>query len=194
MSGHEVTRNDGQVYAVRLPEWLSADERRRIVAEANAFVAGMFQAISAGGLGAYSARVSAEVAGRLDAAGIDARALGELLGCSRRWAAGLLAGRRPWSLDDLAMVADRLGVEVMALAAPGVEVQRTDGDDEVEGRRYATRDECVAREIVEPLGEYAAEHDVEAIADEVVESDGRAFWVAVDVPTFWKVAQRHAVG
>lgn len=82
----------------------------------------------------YSARVSAEVAGRLDAAGIDARALGELLGCSRRWAAGLLAGRRPWSLDDLAMVADRLGVEVMALAAPGVEVQRT--DDEVAAVSY----------------------------------------------------------
>ena len=49
MSGYEVTRDDGQVYAVRLPEWLSADERRRIVAEANAFVAGMVQAISAAG-------------------------------------------------------------------------------------------------------------------------------------------------
>lgn len=37
---------------------------------------------------------------------------------------------------------------------------------------YARRDEAVLREIIEPLGEWADEYDVDAIADELVICDG----------------------
>lgn len=62
---------------------------------------------------------------------------------------------------------------------------------------YVTRDECIQREIVEPLGEYAADHDIEGIAVEVVETVGTGaqlrFRVAVPPLDFWGVVQRHAV-
>lgn len=37
---------------------------------------------------------------------------------------------------------------------------------------YTTRDEAVQREIIEPLGEYANEHDTDAIAEEVIITTG----------------------
>lgn len=37
---------------------------------------------------------------------------------------------------------------------------------------YATRDEAVTREIIEPLGEYANGHDTDAIAEEVIVTTG----------------------
>lgn len=37
---------------------------------------------------------------------------------------------------------------------------------------YARRDEAVLREIIEPLGEWANEYDVDAIADKLVICDG----------------------
>ena len=33
---------------------------------------------------------------------------------------------------------------------------------------YATRDDAIQHEIIEPLGEYAQEHDVDAIADKLI--------------------------
>lgn len=70
-------------------------------------------------------------------------------------------------------------------------------DVERQQRLYVTRDECIHREIVEPLGEYAADHDIEAIAAEVVETVGTGqqlrFRVAVTPLDFWGVVQRHAV-
>lgn len=33
---------------------------------------------------------------------------------------------------------------------------------------YTTRDEAIQREIIEPLGEYAQEHNVDAIADKLI--------------------------
>lgn len=37
---------------------------------------------------------------------------------------------------------------------------------------YARRDDAITREIIEPLGEYAAEHDIDAIADALIICDG----------------------
>lgn len=36
---------------------------------------------------------------------------------------------------------------------------------------YITRDEAIQREIIDPLGEYAAVHDIDAIADELIICD-----------------------
>lgn len=73
----------------------------------------------------------------------------------------------------------------------------SDYDDEPAPREYVTRNECIQREIVEALGEYAAEHDVAAIADEAVETVGTGtllrFRVAVMGADFWEVVQRHAI-
>lgn len=33
---------------------------------------------------------------------------------------------------------------------------------------YARRDDAITREIIEPLGEYAAEYDIDAIADQLI--------------------------
>lgn len=69
---------------------------------------------------------------------------------------------------------------------------------------YTTREEAVQREIIEPLGEYAAEHDVEAIADEVlywhdeIREDGNiwlpgcGFRLNKDVD-FWEVVANNAL-
>lgn len=70
-------------------------------------------------------------------------------------------------------------------------------DVERQQRLYVTRDECIQREIVEPLGEYAADHDIEGIAVEVVETVGTGtqlrFRVAPEPLEFWGVVRRHAV-
>ena len=74
---------------------------------------------------------------------------------------------------------------------------------------YTTKTEAIEREIIEPLGDYANEYMINAIADEVLEwVDGRganpdhpnAIWLpaqgfrlAVDTDEFWEVVQRHAV-
>ena len=74
---------------------------------------------------------------------------------------------------------------------------------------YTTRTEAIECEVIEPLGEYANEFMINAIADEVLEwVDGRganpdhpnAIWLpaqgfrlAVDTDEFWEVVQRHAV-
>ncbi|MGV0438848.1 hypothetical protein ACUY2L_06715 [Corynebacterium mastitidis] len=37
---------------------------------------------------------------------------------------------------------------------------------------YTTRNEAIDREIIEPLGQWADEHDIDAIADQVLETTG----------------------
>lgn len=71
---------------------------------------------------------------------------------------------------------------------------------------YATRGDAMQREIIEPLGEWAEEHDVEAIADEVlywhdeVREDGK-IWLPgcgyrvreMGTDAFWEIVARHAL-
>lgn len=59
--------------------------------------------------------------------------------------------------------------------------------------RYATRDEAILREIVEPLGEHAETHDVQAIADEVLGTYEQGYALIVDVDEFWGIVAQHAL-
>lgn len=58
---------------------------------------------------------------------------------------------------------------------------------------YTTRDEAVLREVVEPLGEYVSEHDVQAIADEVLGDHAEGYACVVTEAEFWAVVERHAL-
>lgn len=115
-NGHNVeVRDHGQVLEVRLPSWLTADERRAIAD-------GVGQLIeSRGKLGSYAERVAAEVQRVMRADGLDEGHLQMFLGCARTRAAALWSGFRPFKLDELAAVADALGVSLLSLAAPGVD-------------------------------------------------------------------------
>ena len=55
-----------------------------------------------------------------------------------------------------------------------------------------TRNEAVQREIIEPLGEYAAEHDIDAIADELITTEGEGFYLDEDAD-FWATVENHAL-
>lgn len=64
---------------------------------------------------------------------------------------------------------------------------------------YTTRDEAIQREIVAAIEAngtdvaVADEFDVDAIADEVLDTDGQGRWyVAVDDDEFWRAVERHA--
>ena len=60
---------------------------------------------------------------------------------------------------------------------------------------YTTRDEAVQREIIEPLGGYANEHDTDAIAEEVIITTGEGtelrYTLNEDVD-FWEVVAANA--
>lgn len=60
---------------------------------------------------------------------------------------------------------------------------------------YTTRDEAITREIIEPLGEYANEHDTDAIAEEVIITTGEGtklrYKLNEDVD-FWEVVEANA--
>ena len=62
---------------------------------------------------------------------------------------------------------------------------------------YATRDEAITREIVEALGADAADYDIDAIADEVLDTEGEGtayrYIMAGDVDEFWAAVERHAL-
>ena len=123
MSAGVEARGDERVLEVRLPSWLTDDERARIADGVERLIE------SRGRLGAvgYAERVAAEVRRVMDADGLDEGHLRLFLGCARARAAGLWHGWKPFKLDELAAVADALDVPFMALAAPGV--------DEVGGSR-----------------------------------------------------------
>lgn len=61
---------------------------------------------------------------------------------------------------------------------------------------YTTRNEAIDREIIAPLGEYTAQHDVDAIADEVLTTTGEGtdyrYTLREDVD-FWDVVAQHAL-
>lgn len=113
--------------------------------------------------------------------------------------------------DELDAVAARIVADAMPLARRvwqlvddgirhhGADEGQDDDEaqDEGQARLYVTRDECVQREVLEPLGEYAAEHDVEGIAAAVVEYVGTGtslrFRTAVEGADFWEVVQRHSL-
>lgn len=60
---------------------------------------------------------------------------------------------------------------------------------------YATRDEAVQREIIEPLGEYANEHNIEGIEEQVIITTGEGtelrYKLNEDVD-FWEVVAANA--
>lgn len=61
---------------------------------------------------------------------------------------------------------------------------------------YTTRDEAIAREIIEPLGEYASEHDTDAIADAVLTTTGEGIdyrYTTRDDVGFWEIVAQHAL-
>lgn len=57
---------------------------------------------------------------------------------------------------------------------------------------YTTRNEAVQREIIEPLGEYAAVHDIDAIADELIKAEDEGFTIDQDAD-FWAIVEKHAL-
>lgn len=61
--------------------------------------------------------------------------------------------------------------------------------------RYITRDEAIAREIIEPIeaGEAtAAEFDIDAIADQVLGSYDDGYACQVEHDEFWKIVADNA--
>lgn len=61
---------------------------------------------------------------------------------------------------------------------------------------YTTHDEAVQREIIEPLGEFADEYDIDAIADEVIVEVGEGvdygFTIDEDAD-FWAIVEKYAL-
>lgn len=51
---------------------------------------------------------------------------------------------------------------------------------------YESRTDAIRREIIEPLGEYAQEHDVDAIANEIIIAGDNGFTIDQDAD-FWDV-------
>lgn len=82
----------------------------------------------------------------------------------------------------------------LSILSPGDDLRQTDPtfDDERPVQRYSTRTEAIAREIIEPLLEYRHDHDVEAIAREVLGDYSQGYACMVDAPTFWAIVERHA--
>lgn len=61
---------------------------------------------------------------------------------------------------------------------------------------YARRDDAITREIIEPLGEYAAEHDIDAIADTLILCDDNglnAEYYLDEDADFWGIVAAHAL-
>lgn len=57
---------------------------------------------------------------------------------------------------------------------------------------YTTKNEAIQREIIEPLGEYANEHDVDTIADELIIAGDNGFHLNQDAD-FWGVVANNAL-
>lgn len=51
---------------------------------------------------------------------------------------------------------------------------------------YETRNEAITREIIEPLGEYAQEHNIDAIADTLIQAEDEGFTIDQGAD-FWAV-------
>lgn len=57
---------------------------------------------------------------------------------------------------------------------------------------YDTRTDAIHREIIEPLGEYAQEHDVDAIANEIIIAGDNGFTIDQGAD-FWAIVANHAL-
>lgn len=61
---------------------------------------------------------------------------------------------------------------------------------------YTTRNEAIDREIIQPLGEYADQFDIDAIADQVLVSIGEGInyrFTTSDDVDFWDVVAQHEI-
>lgn len=61
---------------------------------------------------------------------------------------------------------------------------------------YTTRNEAIEAEIITPLGEFADEYDIDAIADEVLTTTGEGvdYRYTVDEDAdFWAIVEKHAL-
>lgn len=61
---------------------------------------------------------------------------------------------------------------------------------------YTTYDEAIQREIIEPLGEYASEFDIDAIAEEVLTTTGEGIdyrFIPREDVDFWEIVEKHAL-
>lgn len=56
-------------------------------------------------------------------------------------------------------------------------------------KTYTTRNEAIEHEIADALGEHAADYDIEAIAERIIESrgDGTGFYCSVTADEFWGI-------
>ncbi|WKS66805.1 hypothetical protein NLL33_11435 [Corynebacterium accolens] len=63
-------------------------------------------------------------------------------------------------------------------------------------RTYSTRDEAINREILEPLGEYADSHNIDALADELIISVNNGaevqFMLKPEID-FWQSVENNAL-
>lgn len=57
---------------------------------------------------------------------------------------------------------------------------------------YTTRNEAVQCEIIEPLGEWAEEHNIDAIADQLIQATDDGFTIDQDAD-FWAIVEKHAL-
>jgi|GEM_PF-7023699 len=61
---------------------------------------------------------------------------------------------------------------------------------------YSTRDEAIQNEIITPLGQYANEHNIEAIADQLIIMDtdnGEATYHVDEDAGFWAIVEANAI-
>lgn len=61
---------------------------------------------------------------------------------------------------------------------------------------YTTRNEAIDREIIQPLGEYAGQFDIDAIADQVLVSVGEGIdyrFTTNDDVDFWDVVAQNEI-
>lgn len=78
-------------------------------------------------------------------------------------------------------------------AKPSIHERETDMTNDK--ATYVTRHEAIQREIIEPLTDYVADHDIEAIADEVLDTTGEGtnyrYVCVVDTEEFWRVVMNN---
>jgi len=56
---------------------------------------------------------------------------------------------------------------------------------------FTSRQDAI-REITSTLGEYADQHDIEAIADEALTTDASGYSIIEDENRFWEIVAKHA--
>lgn len=56
---------------------------------------------------------------------------------------------------------------------------------------YATRQDAIELEIMPALGDFADDFDIDAIADEALDSDSSGYWIRVSPEEFYKIASKY---